>query len=124
MTFEPMTSYTVAATAAVLVSVGADLFILRTALLRSRTWWTAYGIVLAFQLLTNGWLTGRGIVRYRDEAILGTERIVFFGDGRIAFAPVEDLAFGFALVLLSCAAWVLTGARTPAPGKPPTPPAQ
>jgi lycopene cyclase domain-containing protein len=107
-----MSSYTVAATIAVLVAIGSDLVVLRTALVRSRTWWTAYGIVVFFQLLTNGWLTGRGIVKYSDDAILGSGRIVFLGDGRIAYAPVEDLAFGFALVLMSCAAWVWTGART------------
>jgi lycopene cyclase domain-containing protein len=110
-----MTSYTVAATIAVLMAILVDLLVLRTALVRSRTWWTAYGIVVFFQLLTNGWLTGRGIVRYSDDAILGSERIVFLGDGRIAYAPVEDLAFGFALVLMSCAAWVWTGARTRPP---------
>ena len=58
-----MTSYTVAAAVAVLAAILADLIVLRTALLRSRTWWTAYGIVVVFQLLTNGWLTCRGIVR-------------------------------------------------------------
>jgi lycopene cyclase domain-containing protein len=110
-----VTSYTVAATVAVLAAIFADLIVLRTALLRSRTWWTAYGIVVVFQLLTNGWLTGRGIVRYSDQAILGTGRIVFIGDGRIAYAPVEDLAFGFALVLMCCAMWVWTGARTRPP---------
>jgi lycopene cyclase domain-containing protein len=109
-----MTSYTAAALTAVLVSTLADLFVLRTALVRSGTWWTAYGIVVVFQLITNGWLTGRGIVRYSDQAILGTGRIVFLGEGRIAYAPVEDLAFGFALVLLSCAVWVWTGSRMPA----------
>ena len=108
-----MISYTLAASVAVLVAVLADLLVLGTALVRSRTWWTAYGIVLFFQLLTNGWLTGRGIVRYSEDAILGSARIVFLGDGRVAYAPVEDLAFGFALVLMSCAAWVWTGARTP-----------
>jgi lycopene cyclase domain-containing protein len=108
-------TYTVAATGAVLVAVVADLVILRTALVRSRTWWTAYGIVVFFQLLTNGWLTGRGIVRYSDDAIVGSGRIVFLGEGRIAYAPVEDLAFGFALVLMSCAAWVWAGARARPP---------
>jgi lycopene cyclase domain-containing protein len=107
-----MTPYTVAATIAVLIAVCVDLLVLRTALVRSRTWWTAYGIVVFFQLLTNGWLTGRGIVRYSDDAIVGSGRIVFLGDGRIAYAPVEDLAFGFALVLICCAAWAWTGART------------
>jgi lycopene cyclase domain-containing protein len=104
-----MSSYTAAAAVAVLVALLADVFILRTALVRTRTWWTAYGIVLAFQLITNGWLTGRGIVRYSGGAILGSGRIVFLGDGRIVFAPVEDLGFGFALVLISCATWAWAG---------------
>jgi lycopene cyclase domain-containing protein len=112
---DQMISYTVAAAVAVLIAILADLLILRTALVRSRTWWSAYGIVVVFQLLTNGWLTGRGIVRYSNDAIVGSGRIVFLGDGRIAYAPVEDLAFGFALVLISCAAWVWTGTRTRAP---------
>jgi lycopene cyclase domain-containing protein len=104
-------TYTAASAVVVLVAILVDLLVLRTALLRSGTWWMAYGIIVVFQLLTNGWLTGRGIVRYSDKAILGSGRIVFLGDGRIAYAPVEDLAFGFALVLISCAAWVWTGAR-------------
>jgi lycopene cyclase domain-containing protein len=108
-------AYPVAAIVAILVATGADLFLLRTALLRSRTWWTAYSIIVFFQLLTNGWLTGRGIVRYSGHAIMGSGRIVFLGDGRLVYAPVEDLAFGFALVLLSCAAWVWTGERTRPP---------
>jgi len=113
-----MSSYTVAATIAMVIALCADLLVLRTALVRSRTWWTAYGIVVFFQLLTNGWLTGRGIVRYSHAAIVGSERVVFLGDGRIAYAPVEDLAFGFALVLMSCAAWAWSGARTRAtPGR-------
>jgi lycopene cyclase domain-containing protein len=112
--------YTVAASVAVVSAVLVDLLALRTALVRSRTWWTAYGIVVAFQLLTNGWLTGRGIVRYSDQAILGSGHIVFIGDGRIAYAPVEDLAFGFALVLITCALWVWTGARTRPSQTPPS----
>ena len=109
-------TYTLAAAIAVLVAVLADLGLLRTALVRSRRWWAAYGIVLVFQLLTNGWLTGRGIVRYSDHAILGSGRIVFLGDGRLVYAPVEDLAFGFALVLLTCATWVWAGPRVRGPG--------
>jgi lycopene cyclase domain-containing protein len=47
-------------------------------------------------------LTGLGVVRYNPEAILGL---------RIVFAPVEDLAFGFALVLTSLSVWVWLGRR-------------
>ncbi len=107
-----MTSYTVAAVVAVVLAVLVDLFVLRTGLLRTRTWWTAYGIVVAFQLLTNGWLTGRDIVTYADSAIVGV---------RVVFAPVEDLLFGFSLVLQTLAWWVWWGRRgdvSDAPGAP------
>ncbi|KRE42600.1 lycopene cyclase domain-containing protein [Knoellia sp. Soil729] len=99
-------SYTALAAVAVVLALALDLWALRTRLTTTSTWWLSYVIVVGFQLLTNGWLTGRGIVRYDGDAILGSERITFLGDGRIAFAPVEDLAFGFALVLATCAVWV------------------
>jgi lycopene cyclase domain-containing protein len=83
----------------ILVSV-VDVLALCVRLLRRRVFWTAYGIVVGFQLLTNGWLTGRGIVRYDPDVILGW---------RIAFAPVEDLLFGFALVLWTLDWWVWWG---------------
>lgn len=76
-----------------------------TRLMRGRQFWLAYAIVLIFQLLTNAWLTGRQIVRYDPEMILGDAEPVFLGSGRIAYAPVEDLLFGFALVLWTCIWW-------------------
>jgi lycopene cyclase domain-containing protein len=104
-------SYTAAAVLGVVVAVLVDVAVLRTRLLSTGRWWMAYAIVVFFQLLTNGWLTGRGIVRYSSDAILGSSHITVLGDGRLVWAPVEDLLFGFALVLLSCAAWVRAGAR-------------
>lgn len=98
-------TYTTIAAVAVVVAVAADRWVFRTRLTGSRTWWTAYAIVVGFQLLTNGWLTGRGIVRYAGDAIVGSGRIAMFGDGRVLYAPVEDLGFGFALVLTTCAVW-------------------
>jgi hypothetical protein len=88
-----------------------DLYVLRTRLLTRRVFWVSYAIVVFFQLVTNGVLTGFDIVRYADDAIIGTRTAVFFGDGRIAFAPVEDLLFGFALVVQSMAWWVWWGRR-------------
>lgn len=99
-------TYTALAAVGVLAALVLDRWVLRTGLTTTPTWWLAYGIVVVFQLLTNGWLTGRGIVRYSGDAILGSGRVAFLGDGRIAYAPVEDLAFGFALVLTTCAVWV------------------
>lgn len=68
-------------------------------------WWLAYLITLVGQLAVNGWLTGRRIVTYAGTTILGTNHERFIGDWRICYAPVEDLGFGFALVLLTIVSW-------------------
>ena len=95
-------TYTVAALLGVAGAVTVDLFVLRTRLLRRRVFWATYPIVLFFQLLSNGILTGRDVVRYNDDAILGP---------RLVYAPVEDLLFGFALVLLTLSLWVRLARR-------------
>jgi lycopene cyclase domain-containing protein len=95
-------TYTAAAVFGVLGALVLDLAVLRTRLVRRRAFWTAYAIVVFFQLLTNGWLTGRGIVVYAPGDILGA---------RLAYAPVEDLLFGFSLVLQTQAWWVWWGRR-------------
>ncbi|MCY7400734.1 MAG: lycopene cyclase domain-containing protein [Nocardioides sp.] len=104
-------SYTALAVLGVLAALAVDRWVARTRLTTTRDWWAAYAIIVFFQLLTNGWLTGRGIVRYAPDAIIGSGNVTFVGDGRLVFAPVEDLAFGFALVLTSCVAWVWLGRR-------------
>lgn len=104
-------TYTAIAVAAVLAAVALDLWGARTRLTTTVTWWMAYGIIVFFQLLTNGWLTGRRIVRYDPDAIIGSDRVTLAGDGRLGYAPVEDLAFGFALVLTTCVVWVWLGGR-------------
>ena len=60
-------TYTAIAAVAVLAAVVVDRWVARTRLTSSSTWWSAYGIIVVFQLLTNGWLTGRGIVRYAPK---------------------------------------------------------
>lgn len=102
-------TYTGLTVIALVVVVALDRWVLRTRLTSSSTWWLSYAIVVGFQLLTNGWLTGRGIVSYDGAVILGSGEVTALGDGRIAFAPVEDLGFGFALLLLTCAVWVRLG---------------
>ncbi|GAA5116494.1 hypothetical protein GCM10023339_25250 [Alloalcanivorax gelatiniphagus] len=104
-------SYTALTVVGVLAALVLDRWVARTRLTGSADWWSAYAIIVFFQLLTNGWLTGRGIVRYSSDAILGSERVRFVGDGRLVYAPIEDLAFGFALVLTSCVAWTWLGRR-------------
>lgn len=95
-------SYTALSVLGVLAAALVDLAVLRTNLLRRKAFWTAYGIVLFFQLIVNGVLTGLPVVRYDRAAITGL---------RIANAPAEDLLFGFAMVLLTLATWVWLGAR-------------
>ena len=104
-------TYTAIAVVGVLAALALDLAAARTRLTTSGTWWAAYGIIVFFQLLTNGWLTGRGIVRYDPDAIIGSGRVTLVGDGRLVYAPVEDLAFGFALVLTTSVVWVWLGRR-------------
>jgi lycopene cyclase domain-containing protein len=105
-------TYTAITVVAVLTAVALDRWGARTRLTSTRTWWSAYGIIVFFQLLTNGWLTGRGIVQYDPDAIIGDGSVPLVGDGRLVFAPVEDLGFGFALVLTSCVVWVWLGRRS------------
>jgi lycopene cyclase domain-containing protein len=95
-------SYTALSVLGVVFAVAVDLALLRTRLLRRRAFWVAYAIVFCFQLLVNGVLTGLPIVRYDAGRIVGW---------RIAYAPVEDLLFGFALVTVTLATWVWLGRR-------------
>jgi lycopene cyclase domain-containing protein len=105
-------SYTVAALLGVAGALVLDLVVLRTRLVLSLVWWATYPIVLAAQLVSNGILTGRGVVRYDPDAILGL---------RVVHAPVEDLAFGFALVLTALSVWVWLGRRGVDAPDPPRP---
>ncbi|GIF48556.1 lycopene cyclase domain-containing protein [Asanoa ferruginea] len=104
-------TYTTAALLGAIGALGVDLFVLRTRLVLRPVFWATYPIILFFQLLANGVLTGRNIVRYDPGAIIGL---------RLVYAPVEDLVFGFALVLLTLSLWVFWGRagvqRSPAAG--------
>ena len=115
-------TYTQLALLGVVSTVLLDLGVLRTRLLTRRVFWVSYAIIVFFQLVTNGVLTGLRIVRYDGEAILGGSTPVFLGQGRIAYAPVEDLLFGFALVVSTLVLWVWWGRRglqrTPFAGPP------
>ncbi|MEO3817026.1 lycopene cyclase domain-containing protein [Plantactinospora sp. B24E8] len=93
-------SYTAAALLGVAGVLLVDLFVFRTRLVLRPVFWATYPIIVFFQLVSNGILTGRRIVRYDPDAIIGW---------RLVYAPVEDLLFGFALVLLTLAIWVRLG---------------
>jgi len=120
-------TYTQLAVTGVLIAVLLDLFVFRTRMVTRKAFWVSYAIIFFFQLITNGMFTGFGIVKYDGDSIVGstspeTGAPPFIGDGRISFAPFEDLLFGFALILLSLSLWVMFGrwgiARTPAAGPP------
>ena len=95
-------TYTQIALMAVPLSMLIDLFVLRTRLVTRKSFWTAYAIMLFFQLITNWWLTSRGILTYDEKVITGY---------RIASAPAEDLLFGFSIILTSLSLWIYWGRR-------------
>jgi lycopene cyclase domain-containing protein len=99
--------YSDIAIAAFGISIVVDLFVFKNSLLTRLAFWLSYMIILPFQLLTNWWLThnrsdGKAIVMYDPDSIIGI---------RIAAAPLEDLLFGFALVLSVMGMWEFWGRR-------------
>jgi lycopene cyclase domain-containing protein len=81
---------------AVFVAVVLDLFLLKSRMMTRGIFWLTYFLILPFQLLTNWWLTSNRIVMYTDTEIIGQ---------RLAGAPIEDLLFGFSMILLTISAW-------------------
>jgi lycopene cyclase domain-containing protein len=73
-----------------------DMFVTRNSLLSTLRFWLSYAIIFPFQLATNWWLTSREIVMYNPDAIIGL---------RLAGAPIEDLIFGFAMILAVMSLW-------------------
>jgi len=95
-------TYTQLAILSVFLVLLIDYLVLRTRLTTRKGFWTAYSIILFFQLITNWWLTSRGILTYNESVIIGL---------RIASAPVEDLFFGFSMVTLTISLWIYWGRR-------------
>src|SRR3954451_5728190 len=87
-------SYSALAVIAVVGVLVVDLAVYRTRMVTRPVFWAAYAIVIVFQLLMNGVMTGLDVIVYDPGSIWGP---------RIAYAPVEDLLFGFALVTLTLA---------------------
>ncbi len=94
--------YSDIAIASLLFAVLFDLYGIKTQLLTKSVFWTSYAIIFPMQLITNWWLTSRNIVIYNPDAIIGR---------RLAGAPLEDLLFGFSLVLTVMSMWVYLGKR-------------
>lgn len=81
---------------AVFLAVVLDLFLLKSQMMTRGIFWLTYSLILPFQLLTNWWLTSNEIVMYSLSDITGQ---------RLAGAPIEDLLFGFSMILLTISAW-------------------
>jgi hypothetical protein len=106
-------TYTQIGILAVTIAIALDLIFLRTAVLKRAVWWISYTIVVFFQFITNGTLTGFAIVQYDPKFNIGenfySQTPPLIGDGRLFFAPVEDLLFGFAMCLSAVAFWIYLG---------------
>jgi lycopene cyclase domain-containing protein len=95
-------TYTQLALSMTVVAMIFDLFVTRSKVVTRKSFWNAYGIMLFFQLITNWWLTSRGILTYDEDVIIGI---------RIASAPVEDLFFGFSMITMTISLWIYWGKR-------------
>lgn len=93
-----MREYTVLAVLSVAITIALVLR-LRVGIFRTAQYWAAMAIVVAFQVLVDGWLTklSAPIVIYNPEHHLGLR---FPWD-----VPVEDYLFGFSMVTSCVALW-------------------
>ena len=96
-------SYTQITVYALILTIFFDMFVAKNSLLSTIRFWLSYAIIVPFQLITNWWLTSREIVTYNPDAIIGL---------RVAGAPVEDLIFGFAMILAVMSMWEMLLKRT------------
>ena len=80
---------------------------------RRKPRWRAVGLAAIVLLITtvvfDNVLVGIGIVAYHDDRILGI---------RMPIAPVEDLSYAIAAVILLPCLWTLLGRRTRGTGRP------
>jgi lycopene cyclase domain-containing protein len=97
--------YTLWAAVAVVAAVAVELLWARTGILRRPAYWVTVAVTWVFQVPVDGWLTklSAPIVIYNSNELTGVR---FPWD-----IPLEDFAYGFALVTLSLTLWVRAGSR-------------
>ena len=100
-------SYTQITVYALILTIFFDIFFTKNSLLSTIRFWLSYSIILPFQLMSNWWLTSREIVIYNPDSIIGL---------RVAGAPIEDLIFGFAMILAVMSMWE-SKLRSPSPAQ-------
>jgi lycopene cyclase domain-containing protein len=95
--------YTLWAAVAAAAVVAIEVLWLRNGLFRRPAYWLTLAVTWAFQIPVDGWLTklSAPIVIYNRNDISGVR---FPWD-----IPIEDFAYGFALVTLVLALWVRLG---------------
>lgn len=101
--------YTIAAVAATVIVVLAEVAWLRTGLFRMRSFWITMAIVAFFQVLVDGWLTK-----------LSAPVVIYDGafNSGLRFPldiPIEDWFYGFALVTATLLGWLKVGAKGSGP---------
>lgn len=97
-----MPEYSLLAVSSAIAVVVLDSWILRTGLLRRRSFWITLGFLLLGKLVVNGYLTARPIVHYYAPYYLGI---------RLGTIPVEDFLYGFAMLGLVLIGWEYLGKR-------------
>jgi lycopene cyclase domain-containing protein len=91
--------YTLPAVVSVIVVIAVELAVLKTGLFRKAEYWISMVIVVAFQVIVDGWLTklSAPIVLYDEQHTSGVR---FPWD-----IPVEDFLFGWAMVTAVLLLW-------------------
>ena len=94
---------------AVVVVVVLERRVLRTGVFREKAYWIAMGIVFAFQIPVDGWMTklSAPIVVYNDDVLSGWRWPLDI--------PTEEFAYAWAMLTLAILLWEWTGRRRAAP---------
>ncbi len=102
--------YTLPAVVALIAVIALELAVLRTGLFGKAEYWISMGIVVAFQVIVDGWLTklSAPIVIYNEQHTSGVR---FPWD-----IPVEDFVFGWAMVTAVLLLWEKQRPRRDDPG--------
>ena len=104
--------YTVMAVVLLIGTVIWELRFARTGIFGRRSYWVSMAIVAFFQVLSDGWLTKL------SAPIVIYDRSEFSGIRFPFDIPIEDFAFGFALVTMAIIGWERQRPTVPNGGPP------
>ena len=102
-----MPIYPTLAAVAFVATIALELGVLRTGIFRDRAYWISMGIVYAFMIPVDGWLTKESapIVQYRPSDTSGWRPIWDI--------PAEEFLYAFALLTLVILVWERLGPVAP-----------